>query len=174
MHILALGICCKNGGQFLLGRLWCLMSAYVFSFLCNFTHFYPAASLNINCESLLLLIGPDTSSTINTKTTSVHILKTFLHFIKFCAHFMFLPFSYTTIISQFCTVTCIYATTNDSAEEACSSHVCSCFSGPLQVCSLQQMCRLAVRQYLGQPLIPALEKLSVPHCIKKYLTYGTL
>lgn len=45
---------------------------------------------------------------------------------------------------------------------------------PLQVCSLQQLCRLAVRQYLGQPLIPALEKLSIPHIIKKYLTYKTL
>ncbi|XP_021926529.1 ankyrin repeat and SOCS box protein 3-like isoform X2 [Zootermopsis nevadensis] len=45
---------------------------------------------------------------------------------------------------------------------------------PVQMCSLQQLCRVAVRRCLSQPLSQALKQLPVPHCIKNYLTYETL
>lgn len=44
----------------------------------------------------------------------------------------------------------------------------------LRVCSLQQICRIAVRRLLSHLLIPAMEQLPVPHCLKNYLTYKTL
>ncbi|XP_023723518.1 ankyrin repeat and SOCS box protein 3 isoform X3 [Cryptotermes secundus] len=48
------------------------------------------------------------------------------------------------------------------------------FLASLQVCSLQKLCRIAVRRLFGHLLIPAMEQLPVPHCLKNYLTYKTL
>ncbi|KAJ9575624.1 hypothetical protein L9F63_007558, partial [Diploptera punctata] len=44
----------------------------------------------------------------------------------------------------------------------------------LQLCSLQQLSRIAVRRQLKQPFSTSLNQLTVPECIKDYITYKLL